>query len=69
MTQYRHLDIDPLERAARYKRFYGGLVFDKLYALGVGDTMFSQKIRALRQDMVLAGYAPVSYTHLRAHET
>jgi 4-hydroxy-4-methyl-2-oxoglutarate aldolase len=49
--------LDPLARNRRYQRLYGGLVFDKLWALGIRDTMLSPQIRPLRQDMVLAGHA------------
>jgi len=55
MPDYRKLDIDDMERVRRYKRFYGGLVFDKLFALGVRDTALSPKIRPLRDTMVVTG--------------
>ena len=55
MPPHRQLDIDPLERVHRYQRFYGGLIFDKLWSVGVRDTMLSPQLRPLRQDMVLAG--------------
>ena len=66
MSDIRHLDIDPVERVRRYKRFYGGLVFDKLYSLGIVDTMLSQRLRPLRQDMILAGQALTVKMHAHA---
>ena len=66
MAQYRHLDIDPMERVQRYKRFYGGLVFDALWSLGVKETMLSQKIYPLRNDMVIAGFALTVKIHNHA---
>jgi len=57
MSTLRRLDIGPMERVRRYKRFYGGLVFDKLWSLGIRETTLSQSLRPLRQDMVLAGPA------------
>ncbi|MCE5250509.1 RraA family protein [bacterium] len=68
MTQYRHLDIDPLERVRRYKRFYGGLVFDALWALGIRETMLSPAIHPLRTDMVLAGHALTVKMHSHAED-
>ena len=68
MTAYRHLDIDPVERVRRYKRFYGGLVFDKLWALGIKETMLSPEIRPLRPDMILAGPALTVKMHSHAEE-
>ncbi|MBW2149362.1 MAG: RraA family protein [Deltaproteobacteria bacterium] len=68
MTQYRRPDIDPLERVQRYKRFYGGLVFDKLWSLDIKETMLSPKIFPLRQDMVLAGHALTIKMHSHAEE-
>ena len=65
---YRRLDLDPMERVDRYRRFYGGLVFDKLYALGFGETMLSQGIRPLRQDMILAGRALTVKMHSHAED-
>lgn len=55
MPEYRTLDIDDMERVRRYKRFYGGLVFDKLFALGYRDTALSPQIKPLRDDMIVAG--------------
>ncbi|MBT4485468.1 MAG: RraA family protein [Candidatus Latescibacteria bacterium] len=66
MPQYRNLDITPAERVKRYKRFYGGLVFDKLYSLGIRETSLSQEFRPLRQDMVLAGHALTVKIHSHA---
>ena len=68
MTIYRRLDITPLDRVRRYKRFYGGLVFDKLWSLGIKETMLSPEIRPLRQDMVLAGHALTVKMHSHAEE-
>jgi len=55
MPDFRKLDIDDMERVKRYRRFYGGLVFDKLFALGIKETALSPKIKPLRLDMVVAG--------------
>ncbi|MFC1528527.1 RraA family protein [Candidatus Latescibacterota bacterium] len=66
MSQYRHLEIDQTERVKRYKCFYGGLVFDKLYSLDIRETSLSQRFRPLRQDMVLAGYALTVKMHSHA---
>ena len=66
MPEIRHLDIDNLERVRRYKRFYGGLVFDKLWSLGIRENVLSQKIRPLRLDMVLAGPALTVKIHSHA---
>lgn len=68
MSAYRHLEVDPLERVQRYRRFYGGLVFDKLWSLGITETMLSPEIRPLRQDMVLAGHALTVKMHSHAEE-
>lgn len=54
----RHLEITDEERIRRYRTAgYGGNVSDSLWALGVRDTVLSQKFRALRQGMVLCGRA------------
>ena len=68
MSQYRQLDIDPMERVKRYKRFYGGLVFDALWSLGIKETMLSQKIYPLRNDYVLAGHALTVKIHNHAED-
>ena len=68
MPQYRQLDIDPMERVKRYKRFYGGLVFDALWELGIKETMLSQKIYPLRDDMILAGFALTVKIHSHAED-
>jgi regulator of RNase E activity RraA len=68
VSRYRQLDIDHSERVRRYKRFYGGLVFDKLYSLGIRETTLSTDFRALRQDMVLAGYALTVKMHSHAED-
>jgi len=71
MPDYRTLDIDDMERVKRYKRFYGGLVFDKLYALGCRETALSPKIKPLRIDMVLAGRVLTvkMHSHAESEET
>ncbi len=66
MAEYRKLDIDPVERVQRYKRFYGGLVFDKLFSLGIRESMLSPQIRPLRNDMIIAGYALTVKMHSHA---
>ena len=54
----RKLDITDLERIERFKRAgYGGCVSDCMYSLGIRDTMLSDRFKALRQGMVLAGRA------------
>lgn len=54
----RHLEITDTERIERYRAAgYGGNVSDSLWALGVMDTVLSQKFKALRQGMVLCGRA------------
>jgi len=54
----RHLEIDDLERIARFRRAgYGGSVSDALYSLGVVDTVLSDRFKPLRQGMVLVGRA------------
>jgi regulator of RNase E activity RraA len=56
--QIRTLDITDLERIERFRRAgYGGCVSDALHSLGVGDTVFSDRFRALRQGMQLVGRA------------
>ncbi len=71
MTDFRTLDIDDLERVRRYKRFYGGLVYDKLYQLGYRETSLSPDIKPLRDDMVIAGRALTVKitTHAESEET
>jgi 4-hydroxy-4-methyl-2-oxoglutarate aldolase len=66
MPEYRHLNIDQVERVKRYKRFYGGLVFDKLYSLGIRESMLSQSIYPLKSEMVIAGYALTVKMHSHA---
>ena len=54
----RHLDITDLERIERYRRAgYGGSVSDSLNSLGIRDTVFSSRFKALRQGMQLVGRA------------
>ena len=54
----RKLDITDLERIARFRRAgYGGNVSDSLNALGVRDTVFSDRFKPLRQGMQLVGRA------------
>ncbi|HEY9074944.1 MAG TPA: RraA family protein [Anaerolineaceae bacterium] len=56
--QIRHLEITDTERIERFRRAgYGGSVSDALNALGVRDTVFSQRFRPLRQGMQLVGRA------------
>lgn len=56
--EVRRLAIDDLERIARFRRAgYGGSVSDALHGLGVDDTIFSHRFRALRQGMQLFGRA------------
>lgn len=56
--EVRRLDISDLERIERFRRAgYGGSVSDALHGLGVDDTVFSQRFKALRQGMQLAGRA------------
>lgn len=52
------LKISDLERIARFRRAgYGGSVSDALKALGVRDTVFSDRFKPLRQGMQLFGRA------------
>lgn len=54
----RQLDITDLERIERFRRAgYGGSVSDALNALGVRDTVFSDRFRPLRQGMQIVGRA------------
>jgi 4-hydroxy-4-methyl-2-oxoglutarate aldolase len=54
----RRLDIDDLERIARFKvAGYGGSVSDSLASLGIKDTVLCDRFRALRQGMQLVGRA------------
>ena len=56
--QIRHLTIRDIERIERFRRAgYGGSVSDALNALGVRDSVFSQRFKALRQGMQLVGRA------------
>lgn len=56
--QPRRLDINDLERIARYRRAgYGGNVSDALWHCGVTDTVLSADFRPLRPGMVLVGRA------------
>ena len=56
--QIRHLAITDLERIERFRRAgYGGSVSDALSGLGVRDSVFAQRFRALRQGMQLVGRA------------
>jgi regulator of RNase E activity RraA len=57
-SEIRKLDINDLERIERFRRAgYGGAVSDALNSVGVRDTVFSQRFRALRQGMQLVGRA------------
>ena len=56
--EIRHLKITDLERIERFKRAgYGGSVSDALSGLGVRDTIFSARLKPLRQGMQLVGRA------------
>ncbi len=56
--EIRQLDISDQERIERFRRAgYGGSVSDALNHLGVKDTVFAQRFRALRQGMQLVGRA------------
>ena len=56
--EIRTLDITDLERIERFRRAgYGGSVSDGLSRLGVRDTVFSDRFKALRQGMQLVGRA------------
>ncbi len=56
--QIRHLEVNDNERIERFRRAgYGGSVSDALNKLGVRDTVFSQRFKALRQGMQLVGRA------------
>jgi len=56
--EIRHLDITDLERIQRYRKAgYGGAVSDSLSMLGVFNTVFSDRFKALRQGMQLVGRA------------
>ena len=56
--EIRTLDITDLQRIERYRRAgYGGSVSDSLNALGVRDTVFSDRFKPLRQGMQLVGRA------------
>ena len=46
----RHLDITDLQRIERFRRAgYGGSVSDALNSLGICDTVFPDRFKALRQ--------------------
>lgn len=54
----RQLDITDIDRIERFRRAgYGGSVSDALNALGVRDSVFSDRFRPLRQGMQLVGRA------------
>ena len=56
--EIRHLNITDLERIQRYRKAgYGGAVSDSLSMLGVFNTVFSDRFKALRQGMQLVGRA------------
>jgi len=56
--EIRTLDITDLERIARFRHAgYGGSVSDALHALGVDNTVFSDRFKPLRQGMQLVGRA------------
>jgi 4-hydroxy-4-methyl-2-oxoglutarate aldolase len=57
-TEIRHLQVSDLERIERYRRAgYGGCVSDALNALGVRDTVLSERFKPLRQGMQIVGRA------------
>jgi 4-hydroxy-4-methyl-2-oxoglutarate aldolase len=54
----RSNEINDLERIARFRRVgYGGCVSDALNALGVSNTVLSDRFRPIRQGIVLVGRA------------
>lgn len=56
--EIRNLDITDVERIERFRRAgYGGSVSDALVGLGIHDTIFSDRFKALRQGMQLVGRA------------
>ena len=56
--EIRTLEISDLERIERFRRAgYGGSVSDALNGLGVRDTVFADRFKALRQGMQLVGRA------------
>jgi regulator of RNase E activity RraA len=57
-----------MERVQRYKQFYGGLVFDKLWSLDIKETILSADVRPLHQRMILAGHALTVKMHSYAEE-
>lgn len=63
------LDIDDLERVARFKKLYGGCVSDALHLKGITDTILDHSIRPLRAHDVIAGRALPIKWHSLAPET
>ena len=58
LKDIRTLNITDLERIDRFRRSgYGGCVSDALHALGVDDTVLSDRFKPLRQGMQLVGRA------------
>lgn len=58
LKDIRTLNITDIERIERFRRSgYGGCVSDALHALGVDDTVFSDRFKPLRQGMQLVGRA------------
>lgn len=54
--EIRQLEITDIERIKRFRHAgYGGSVSDALVSLGVLDTIFSDRFKALRQGMQLVG--------------
>jgi len=54
----RHLNITDVERIKRFRRAgYGGSVSDALEGLGICNTVFADRFKALRQGMQLVGRA------------
>ena len=65
--EIRTLDIDDLERIERFRHAgYGGSVSDALSSLGVRNTVFSARFKALRQGMQLVGRAMPIKAHSMA---
>lgn len=61
----RTLDVDDMERVARYKKLYGGCVSDALLRHGVVDTVLTHQLRPLKAHSILAGRAlPVKWHSL-----
>lgn len=64
-----HLDIDDLERVARFKKLYGGCLCDALFINGIVNTVVSHDIKPLRAHDILAGRVVPIKWHSLAPET